>query len=125
MAAQKRSEQLAETLRQVVVGSADIQGVAVISTDGLIMAEALPSQMEKARVGAVAAGIMSLSGRSVKQLGRGALQQILVQGEDGNVIITQAGNKAAFVALTAKDVNLGMAFLEVRDGAQVVAEILS
>lgn len=123
-APQKRSEQLAETLRDLVGGSTDIQGAAVISMDGLVIAAELPGKLDQARVGAVAAGILSLSGRSVGQLARGELQQTLIQATEGNVIITYAGKNAAFVALTGKDVNLGMAFLETREGAQKVAGIL-
>ncbi len=124
MAQKSRSEQLDEILRSIVDNSTDIQGVAIISMDGLIMAAALPPTMEQMRVGAVAAGILSLSGRSVGQLGRGDLQQTLVQGSEGNVIITHAGKNAAFVALTGRNVNLGMAFLETQEGAQAVANIL-
>jgi len=123
-APQKRSEQLAEALRGMVNNSTDIQGVAVISMDGLVIAAELPGKMDQARVGAVAAGILSLSGRSVGQLQRGELQQTLIQGTDGNIIITYAGKNAAFVALTGKEVNLGMAFLETREGAQAIAGIL-
>lgn len=119
-----RGEKLEETLRNMVDNSSDIQGVAVISMDGLIMSAVLPAQMEQMRVGAVAAGILSLSGRSVGQLGRGELQQTLVQGDKGNVIITHAGQHAAVVALTSSNVNLGMAFLETQEGAQAVADIL-
>ncbi|MBN1179131.1 MAG: DUF4388 domain-containing protein [Anaerolineae bacterium] len=121
---QTRSERLKTTLRQLVDSSSDIQGVAVISMDGLIMAAALPQGLEQMRVGAVSAGIMSLSGRSVGQLGRGNLQLTLVQGTDGYVLLTPAGSNAAFVALTGANVNLGMVFLEVREGAEAVAQIL-
>ena len=123
-APQKRSEILAQSLRSLIDNSNDIQGVAVISMDGLVISAELPGKMDQARVGAVAAGILSLSGRSVGQLGRGELQQTLIQGSDGNVIITFAGKNAVFVALTGANVNLGMAFLEAREGAQRVTEIL-
>ena len=123
-APQKRSEILAQSLRSLIDNSNDIQGVAVISMDGLVISAELPGKMDQARVGAVAAGILSLSGRSVGQLGRGELQQTLIQGSDGNVIITYAGKNAVFVALTGANVNLGMAFLEAREGAQRVTEIL-
>lgn len=121
---QKRSERLAEALRRIVDNSTDIEGVAVISGDGLIIAAELPARMDRSRVGAVAAAILSLSGRSVGQLERGELLQTLVQGTAGNVVITHAGGRAALVALTGKDVNLGMVFLEAREGAQAVAGIL-
>ena len=96
----------------------------MISMDGLVISAELPGKMEQARVGAVAAGVLSLSGRSVTQLARGELLQTLIQGTEGNVIITFAGKNAVFVALTGASVNLGMAFLEAREGAQKVAEIL-
>ncbi len=124
MAVETRKERLEKTLRNLVEGSADIQGVAVISMDGLIIAAVLPQGMERTRVGAVAAGILSLSGRSIEQLKRGTLQRTLVQGSDGNVVLTQAGKNAAFAALTGQDVNLGLVFLEAREGAEAVAEIL-
>ena len=121
---QKRSEVLAQTLRSLVESSLDVQGVAVISMDGLVISAELPGKMEQARVGAIAAGVLSLSGRSVSQLARGELMQTLIQGTEGNVIITYAGKNAVFVALTGANVNLGMAFLEAREGAHNVAEIL-
>lgn len=121
----RRSERLAEALHDLVSNSLDIEGVVVISLDGLVIAAELPSKMDQARVGAVAAGILNLSDRSVGQLARGDLQQTLIQGTDGNVIITHAGKNATFVALTGQGVNLGMAFLEAREGAQAVAGILS
>lgn len=124
MAVETRKERLEKTLRSLVEGSSDIQGVAVISMDGLIISAVLPQGMERTRVGAVAAGILSLSGRSIEQLKRGTLQRTLVQGSEGNVVLTQAGKNAAFAALTGQDVNLGLVFLEAREGAEAVAEIL-
>ncbi len=121
----KRSDRLAQTLRQLVGNSIDIRGVAVISLDGLVIAAHLPSEMDQLRVGAVAASILNLSGRSVVQLARCEFQQTLIQGTEGNVILTYAGKNATFVALTEKGINLGMAFLEAREGAQRVAEVLS
>jgi len=120
----KRSERLAQTLRQIVSNSTDVRGVAIISLDGLVISANLPSDMDQTRVGAVAASILNLSGRSVMQLARGEFQQTLIQGTEGNVILTYAGKNATFVALTDKGVNLGMAFLEAREGAQRVAEVL-
>ena len=122
--AKTRKEQLQETLNAITDRSSDIQGVAVISMDGLIIAAVLPSGMEQTRVGAVAAGILSLSNRSVQQLVRGELQRTMVQGSEGNIILMSAGKNAAFAALTGPDVNLGLAFLEVSDGAEAVANIL-
>ncbi|MBN1878377.1 MAG: DUF4388 domain-containing protein [Anaerolineae bacterium] len=124
MAGETRRDRLAKVLRDLLDSSGDVSGVAVVSMDGLIMASDLPATVDQARVGAVAAAILSLSGRSVGQLKRGALQQTLIQGGEGNIIILHAGPNAVFVALTGSSVNLGMVFLEVRECAAAVAEIL-
>jgi predicted regulator of Ras-like GTPase activity (Roadblock/LC7/MglB family) len=68
--------------------------------------------------------VLSLGVRSITQLGRGEFNQILAQGSKGNVVVTGAGAKAAFVALTAANVNLGMVFLEAREAAEKIAHIL-
>ncbi len=125
MAAETRRQRLARTLRELIDTSGDVNGVAIVSLDGLIMAADLPASVEQARVGAVAAAILNLSGRSVKQLSHGDLQQTTIQGTSGYIILTQAGPNAVLVALTGQGVNLGMVFLEVRECAAKVAEILS
>ncbi len=124
MAEQTRGEKLATMLRNLVNNSADIKGAAVVSRDGLIMRAELPGDTEQVRVGAVAAAILSLSGRSVEQLKRGDFKQTLVQGADGNIIITSAGQNALLVALTGSDANMGMVFLEIAEGSEAIAGIL-
>ncbi|MGB9722721.1 MAG: DUF4388 domain-containing protein [Chloroflexia bacterium] len=120
----KRGERLEATVRSIVERATALQGVAVITLDGLVIASALPPNLEQLRVGAVAAGILSLSGRSIAQLERGEFQQTLIQGSEGNIVITYAGKNAAFVGITGKGANLGMVLLEVREGTKAVAEIL-
>lgn len=121
----KRGERLEEAVRSVVDRSTVLQGAAIVTLDGLIIAAVLPPNMEQLRVGAVTAGILSLSGRSATQLGRGEFQQTLVQGTEGNIIITNAGKNAVFVGLTHKGAALGMVFLESREAAKDIAEILA
>ena len=124
MAIQTRSEALSETLATILNDSIDIMGALVVSRDGLVMGSRLPAGLEDTRVGAVSAGVLSLGVRSITQLGRGDFNQILAQGTKGNVVVTSAGTKAAFVALTNQGVNLGMVFLEAREGAERIARIL-
>lgn len=124
MAVQTRSEALNETLATILNDSIDIMGALVVSRDGLVMASRLAAGLEDTRVGAVSAGVLSLGVRSIAQLGRGDFNQILAQGTKGNVVVTGAGTKAAFVALTNQGVNLGMVFLEAHEGAERIARIL-
>lgn len=114
-----------EKVLQDLAVQTSFQGLVAVSRDGVVLASALPVGMDSIRAGAVAAGLLNLAGRSVGQLGRGELQQTLIQGSQGNLIITQAGSQAVLLALSAPELNLGMAFLEARESAQSLAQILN
>jgi len=119
-----KSEQLKAILQNVVSNSTDMSGAVVVDNDGLLLASALNSSVDDNRVAAVSAGLISLAGRSAEQLGQGAVIQTLIKAENGNIIALRAGSRAAFVALTPTDANLGMAFIECQDAAAEISKIM-
>lgn len=125
MSTQKRSELLASTLSGMLSASTDIVGAVVVTSDGLVIASQLPKGADETRIGASAAALLGLSRRSTPALGRGEFTQNLIQGKDGNIIITSVNEHSVFVGLTPADVNLGMVFLEARDAAQKVDAVLT
>ncbi len=125
MAAKKKSELLAEALENLLTESSDIVGAAVVGIDGLVYSANVPQKgMDEAMVGAASAAILGLGKRSVQQLHRGAFKQTLIQGEEGNIIVAPLNTETLFVALTPANVNLGMAFAEVRSIAKELQDIL-
>ncbi len=120
----KRGERLEAVVHEIVDRATALQGVAVITLDGLVIAAELPPNVEQLRVGAVAAGILNLSIRSIAQLERGSFAQAIIQGDEGNIVITHAGKNAVLVGITGKRANLGMVLLEVREASKAVAEVL-
>lgn len=125
MATKRKSDLLAEALQTLIEESADIDGAAVVGVDGLVYSAQVPNRaMDEDMVGAAAAAIMGLSRRSVQQLKRGEFARTLIQGDDGNIIVAGLNEDTLLVGLTAKAVNLGMAFAEVRDITKRLQEIL-
>ncbi len=113
-------------LAELLEGASAIQGVAIVGTDGLVYAAHAPDgSLDEDLAGAVAAAVYALSARSVSQLNRGNLQRTLIQGDDGNIIVTVVNDRTLFVGLTPKDVNLGMAFAEVRTMVRQLAEVVN
>jgi predicted regulator of Ras-like GTPase activity (Roadblock/LC7/MglB family) len=111
----KKSELLADALANLLQESSDIEGVAVVGVDGLVYSANVPQRgMDDEMVGATSAAILGLSKRSSNQLKRGNFKQTLIQGEDGNIIVANINDETLLVSLTANNVNLGMAFAEVR-----------
>ncbi len=121
----KTGEVLANLLEQLLAQSSEIEGAAVIGVDGLVYSANLPHRdMDEDLTGAVAASIFALGVRSVAQLKRGALTRVLIQGDDGNIIVTVINKQTVFVALTPREINLGMAFAEAKSISAKLAEAL-
>lgn len=113
--AKNRTGRLAEVLEELLASSSDLEGAAVVGTDGLVYAASVQHQaMDEAVIGAASAAVYGLSKRSADQLKRGALAQTCIQGDDGHIIVASLDPETIFVGLTPKNVNLGMAFAEVR-----------
>jgi hypothetical protein len=119
-----RTELIVKRLRDMQAASPDIEGSAVVSVDGLIIASALPGGSEEERVSAMSAAMLSLGERIANELGRGALDQVYVRGKNGFVILTSIGQEAVLTALAREDAKLGLVFLEMRRAAEDLVSIV-
>jgi hypothetical protein len=86
--------------------------------DGLIIASALPANVEEDRVSAMSAAMLSLGERIAGELGRGTLDQVYIRGDNGYVILTAVGEEAVLTVLARKDAKLGLVFLDMRRAAE-------
>ena len=96
----------------------------MVSFDGLAMASALPAGMDEDRVAAMSAALLSLGERAAEGLGRGALSQVYIEGENGTVFLISADDEAVLVAVAAKGAKVGLMLFEVRRAAAAVADAL-
>ena len=122
--AESRAESLVNRLQAMQVASPDIIASAVVSVDGLTMASALPGNVEEDRVSAMSAAMHSLGERIAAELGRGALDEVYIRGEQGFVLVTAIGDLAVLTALTREEAKLGMIFLEMRRAAEDLEELV-
>jgi predicted regulator of Ras-like GTPase activity (Roadblock/LC7/MglB family) len=122
--AASRTEQMVTRLRQMQIASPDIEASAIVSVDGLIIASALPSEVEEDRVSAMSAAMLSLGERISAELGRGSLEQVYIKGHDGFVILTSIGSDAVLTALAGQNAKLGLIFLEMRRAAEDLMRVV-
>ncbi|WP_226827463.1 MULTISPECIES: roadblock/LC7 domain-containing protein [Acidithiobacillaceae] len=104
--------------------SADIEASAVISTDGLTIASQLSSTMDEDRVGAMSAAMLSLGDRTAVELARGDLEQVMIKGDNGYVLLIHAGPDAVLTVIAHKAAKLGPVFLDASRAAAGIAEQL-
>lgn len=121
---ESRAVRLDRAIRDLLTQTAEIEAAAVVSFDGLPMASALPSAMDEDRVAAMSAALLSLGERATVGLGRGELNQVFIEGEEGTVFLVSADNEAVLVAVAAKGAKTGMMLYEVKRTAATVADVL-
>jgi len=95
-----------------------------LSKDGLMMAALLPASMDEDRVGAMSAAMLSLGDRTAQELARGTLEQVLIKGDHGYILMTHAGHEAVVTVLAKPNARLGLIFLDVKRAAESIAKIL-
>jgi uncharacterized protein len=119
-----RSQLMVERLRDLQASSPDIEASAVVSVDGLTIASALPQGVEEDRVSAMSAAMLSLGERIASELGRGALDQVYIKGEEGFVILMSIGEDAVLTALARENAKLGLIFLDMRRAADDLTKLI-
>lgn len=119
-----REDLLTSVLNELNGTSADIEAAGVISTDGLMMAAVLPSGLDEDRVGAMSAAMLSLGDRTAKELNRGELEQVLIKGTNGYVLMSYAGSDAVLTVIAKPKAKLGLVFLDTKRAAEKIIEIL-
>ncbi|HQS02167.1 MAG: hypothetical protein B7Y07_02195 [Halothiobacillus sp. 24-54-40] len=119
-----RAEMLTSILSDLNGSSADIEASAVVSTDGLMMAALLPGGMDEDRVGAMSAALLSLGDRTARELARGTLEQVLIKGNNGYILMTYAGTDAVLTVMAKSQAKLGLIFLDVKRAAESLSKVI-
>jgi len=119
-----RADVMTSILSELNGSTADIGASAVLSTDGLMMASMLPAGLDEDRVGAMSAAMLSLGERTARELSRGELEQVLVKGGRGYVLMAHAGPEAVISVLLKSNARLGLVFLDVKRAADSISKII-
>ena len=119
-----RTEQMVERLRDLQAATGDIEGSAVVSVDGLIMASSLPAGVEEDRVSAMSAAMLSLGERIATELGRGILDQVFIHGKNGYVVLMSVGEDAVLTVLAREQAKLGLIMLDMRRAAEDLSRLI-
>ncbi|MCK5881807.1 MAG: roadblock/LC7 domain-containing protein [Sinobacterium sp.] len=119
-----REDLIKSILSDLNGSSTDIEASAIISTDGLIISALLPGDVDEDRVGAMSAAMLSLGDRAALELKRGELEQVLVKGSNGYILMTYVGSDAVLTVMTRSSAKLGLIFLDVNRSIKEIVEIL-
>lgn len=119
-----KEEQLTQILKTLHTSTPDIEGAAVISMDGLIMASSLPAGIEEDRVSAMSAALYGIGSTTAEELERGEVEQLYIKGRNGYLVITQSGTESVLGVMANAKAKLGIIFLDVKRAAEEIAKVI-
>lgn len=119
-----REQLLISVLSDLNGTSSDIVASAVISSDGLPIATLIPNELDQDRVGAMSATLLALGNHASQELKCGELDQVMVKGKTGYILLNQAGPTAVLALIARENGKLGLILLDAKRAAKHIADIV-
>ena len=131
MAREYRSELLERTLKTLHIAVEGVKASVIVANDGLLVAAYPPGNEENPhenptsspQVAAMSASLIGLAERTLGRLAQGDLQRLLMEGEEGVMVVYPAGRTSVAV-LVEKDARMSHVLFATRKAAAEVAQIL-
>ncbi len=120
-----KNDELNEILSKLQSVTSDFEASAIISEDGLIIAQKLPQELPETQIAPMSAAMMNIGVKTAKELKKGELRQLFLKGENGNILIVRSGPHSLLLALTKEEAKLGLIFLSLSKAAEEIDEVLS
>lgn len=120
-----RSSKVRSLLRNLHASLEEVEASAVVSRDGIMIASLLGASSDKDRFGAMCASLLALADRAGKEVDRGRLRQVILDGTSGPMLLTQAGDSAVLAVAASSQANLGRLILETRKVSSELTMLLA
>ncbi len=131
MTQQYRSEALEDKLKTLHTLVEGVTASVIVNVDGLLVAAYPPGDEENPhenptsspQVAAMSATLIGLAERTLGRLAQGELMRLMMEGEDGVMVVYPAG-RASLAVLVMKDAHLAHVLFAAKKAAAEIAEIL-
>lgn len=113
-------------LNQFATETAGVVDAIAVSSDGLLIAVSrLRDQADSERLAAIVSGIISLAAGASGNYGLGALNKVIIDLEEGHLLVSAIGNGAVLGVVASKEAKLGNIAYEMTLFANRVGTALS
>jgi uncharacterized protein len=132
MSQETRSAALERTLKTLHIAVDGIKASVIVNIDGLLVASYPPGDEENPhqnptsspQVAAMSATLVGLAEKTLGRLAQGNLERLLMEGEEGVMVIFPAG-RASLAVLAEKDARLSHILYATKRAAQDVEATLA
>ena len=119
----EKIDQIKKLLEDLEGRVSDIVGSAVIRTNGLLIASALPPESNERMIAAMAAALIGTSKRTAESLfENGNFISLNLELDKGDMFLIGAG-RVILVAITNKEPNIGLLTLEMEDASKKISNV--
>jgi len=131
MPPQYRSEMLERILKTLHLAAEGVRASVIVNSDGLLVASFPPGDEENPhenptsspQVAAMSATLIGLAERTLGRLAQGELERLLMEGEEGVMVIYPAG-RASVAVLAEKDARMSHVLYATKKAAADVEAVL-
>ena len=113
----KPASELKKILEEFCKRSSGCLGAAVMNGDGMILASCLRSESDELHFTAMLSGVLGIGERAAKELKLGRLENVVVVGENGLLVLSACREDRALMVLFNDAARLGLTLLDVREMA--------
>jgi len=117
-------ENLDNILVELIAAIPEVKAATIVSTEGEILASALPQDVDEMTIAVMTAALLSLAESAISLIKSGEFEQLFIRGRDGYLLVLPAGPNGVLSVSTTKDVRLGLIFLDCKRVSEKIAKLI-
>ncbi|MCK6624560.1 MAG: roadblock/LC7 domain-containing protein [Anaerolineae bacterium] len=127
-----KTDLLEEALKELCSKLEGIQGAVIVSIEGFVVAAYTPQENEmdeegptsSPQVAAMAATLIALGERTLSRLAQGEMIRLLVEGNDGGMLVVPANRRASVAVMVGREAKMGLVLYALQQSAGKISSIL-
>ncbi len=132
MAQVYRTDLLEEALKEFCDRLDGVQGAVIVSIEGFVVAAYTAGEEDSdeegptssPQVAAMAATLIALGERTLARLAQGEMIRLLVEGNNGGMLVVPANRRASMAAMVSKEAKMGLVLYALQQSTKKISSIL-
>ena len=132
MAQVYRTDLLENALEEMCSKLQGVQGAVIVSIEGFVVAAYTPRESDldeegptsSPQVAAMAATLIALGERTLSRLAQGDMLRLLIEGDDGGMLVVPANKRASVAVMVGREAKMGLTLYALQQSARAISDIL-
>ena len=127
-----KTDLLENALEEMCAKLEGVQGAVIVSIEGFVVAAYTPHEGEmdeegatsSPQVAAMAATLIALGERTLSRLAQGQMLRLLIEGNDGGMVVVPANSRASVAVMVGREAKMGLVLYALQQSARKISDIL-